>query len=219
MKFKKCISAIFICMIFFSYGFSQEVAEEKDKKETVLDVIQSERSEEEICDYLKNNKISKKELNAKDENGYTPLYLAIDSGKSAVLETLLEKGAKKDLTTNLNIHDKSGRKILRCSPVLFAAWKGEVKCLEILMNKGSVLDIESDFIIPTASNTTYIRLLNPIDAAFYNRRNIDFNAVHKQLASAELNYEHIHYSGAKWAYTKIKTHDLLKEYNLLEIKE
>lgn len=215
MKFKKEISAIFICMMFFSYGFSEKV---KENKETVFDVIQSKRSEEEICEYLKIQKLSKKELNEKDQNGYSSLYLAIDTGKAAVLEILLKKGAEKNLTTNLTIHDKTGRKILRCSPVLFAAWKGDVKCLKILMEKGSKLDVESDFIIPTASNTTYIRLLNPIDAAFYNRRNIDFNAVHKQLASKKINYEHIHYSGPKWAYTKIKTHDLLKEYNLLEIK-
>ena len=83
---------------------------------------------------------------------------------------------------------------------------------------GSKVDIESDMILPTSDGITYIRLLLPIDAAFYNRRNIKFNDIHNLLSTKELDYQHYHFSGRKWSYGKYKTHDLLKEYGLLKIQ-
>ncbi len=227
MKNRKLLISIFLFTFIFVTGYADEIETDLPVEEGVIEdsvektlsqIITSNMTEEEICAYLETNKISRKQLNQKDENGYTPLYLAIDVGKADVLNALIKKGANKNQITNLTIHDESGRKILRCSPVLFAAWKGNVACLEALMSKGAKLDIESDFIIPDSNGIVYIRLLTPIDAAFYNRRNIDFEAIHKQLATKELNYSHVHYSGKQTSYTRVLTHDLLEEYNLLEIK-
>ena len=222
MNRKKIVIGMLLICFISSLAFSEgeaveEVAEEETK--SLSEWIISDKTEEEICEYINNNKFKKKELNKKDEEGYSPLYLAIDSGKVLVVETLLKKGADKNLVSNISIRDKSGRKILRCSPVLYAAWKGDANCLQALVDKGAKINIESDFIIPTSSNTTYIRLLLPIDAAFYNRRNIDFNSVHKILKEKEINYYyHSHFSGTKWGYEKVVTHDLLEEYGLLEVK-
>lgn len=211
---------IFISLVGLFLIFSNLYSEETKivEKESIFDLIISSKTEEEICEYINNNKYSKLELNEKNSNGYTPLYLAIDTGKVHVLELLIKKGAKKNQITDLTIRDKTGRKILRCSPVLYAAWKGDLNCLQFLLEKGSKNNIESDFIIPNGESSTYIRLICPIDAAFYNRKKIDFNSVHKILASKNIDYQHIHFSGHKWAYTRIKTYDLLKEYNFLEIK-
>ena len=227
MKNRKLFISIFLFTLIFLTGYAEEIETdlpveegvvEESLEKTLPEIIISDMTEDEICAYLETNKISRKQLNQKDENGYTPLYWAIDVGKENVLNALIKKGANKNQITNLTIHDETGRKILRCSPVLFAAWKGDVACLEALMSKGSKLDIESDFIIPDSSGIVYIRLLNPIDAAFYNRRNIDFETIHKQLATKELNYSHVHYSGRQTSYTRVLTRDLLKEYDLLEIR-
>ena len=217
---KIVIGMLLICFIrsfAFSAGEAKEGVAEGDEK-SLLEWIASDKTEEEICDYIKSNRFKRKQLNEKNEAGYSPLYLAIDTKKSQVVESLLKKGANKNLISNITVRDKSGRKILRCSPVLYAAWKGDEKSLQVLIDKGAKINIESDFIIPTSGNTQYIRLILPIDAAFYNRRNIDFNAVHKILSNKTINYYHSHFSGPKWGYGKVTTHDLLKEYGLLEIK-
>lgn len=213
---KIVIGMLLICFI-SSLAFSEGEAVEEETK-SLSEWIISDKTEEEICEFINTSKFKKKELNVKDESGYSPLYLAIDSGKVAVVDALLKKGADKNLISNITIRDKTGRKILRCSPVLYAAWKGDANCLQTLIDKGSKINIESDFIIPTSSNTTYIRLLLPIDAAFYNRRNIDFNSVHKILKEKEIDYYHSHFSGTKWGYGKVITHDLLEEYGLLDVK-
>ena len=220
MNRRKIVLGILLACFISSFAFSEENASTEEalenKEMSLTEWIVSDKTEEEICEFINTTKFKKKELNAKDEAGYSPLYLAIDSGKVTVLEALLNKGVDKNLISNITVRDKSGRKILRCSPVLYAAWKGDEKCLQALVDKGAKTNIESDFIIPTSPNTTYIRLLLPIDAAFYNRRNIDFNKVHKILGNKEI--EHSHFSGTKWGYGKVVTHDLLSEYGLLEVK-
>lgn len=222
MNRRKIVLGILLTCFISSFAFSEEKASAEEalenKEISLSEWIVSDKTEEEICEFINTSKLKKKELNAKDESGYSPLYLAIDSGKITVVEALLKKGADKNLISNITIRDKSGRKILRCSPVLYAAWKGDEKCLQALIDKGAKINIESDFIIPTSSNTTYIRLLQPIDAAFYNRRNIDFNKIHKILKNKGIDYSHSHFSGTKWGYGKVITHDLLKEYGLLEVK-
>lgn len=222
MNKRRIFLGILLTCFISCFVFSEEKAstEETLKNEEISlsEWIVSDKTEEEICEFINTSKLKKKELNAKDESGYSPLYLAIDSGKATVVEALLKKGADKNLISNITVRDKSGRKILRCSPVLYAAWKGDLNCLQVLVDQGAKINIESDFIIPTSSNTTYIRLLQPIDAAFYNRRNIDFNSVHKILRNKEIDYSHSHFSGTKWGYGKVVTHDLLKEYGLLEVK-
>ena len=222
MNKRRIFLGILLTCFISCFVFSEEKAstEETLKNEEISlsEWIVSDKTEEEICEFINTSKLKKKQLNAKDESGYSPLYLAIDSGKATVVEALLKKGADKNLISNITVRDKSGRKILRCSPVLYAAWKGDLNCLQVLVDKGSKINIESDFIIPTSPNTTYIRLLLPIDAAFYNRRNIDFNGVHKVLRNKEIDYYHSHFSGTKWGYGKVVTHDLLKEYELLEVK-
>lgn len=209
-----------ICLSVFLMAFTPVhlfADENNPQKENLIELILSDKTEDEICSVIQSIKYKKSEINVKDENGYSPLYLAIDTGKVEVLKVLLKEGAKKNEITNLTMRDKSGKTVLRCSPVLYAAWKGRTECLSYLLEKGSKANIESDIIIPAGENSTYLRLLNPIDAAFYNRNKIDFNEVHKIL-SASVDYQHIHFSGPKWAYTRIKTNDLLNEYNLLEIK-
>ena len=215
MKCKRLILGILL--IFASVClFSEEVKKSEENKESIFTVILSKATEEDICKKIQENKYSKAEINSTDSNGYTPLYLAIDSGKPKVMEFLLKKGANKNKITNIKVRDRSGRKILRCSPVLYASWKGNKDCLSLLLEKGAKVNIESDMILPTSDGITYIRLLLPIDAAFYNRRNIKFNDIHDLLATKELDYQHYHFSGRKWGYGKYKTHDLLKEYGLLK---
>lgn len=215
MKCKRLILGILL--IFASVClFSEEVKKSEENKESIFTVILSKASEEDICKKIQENKYSKAEINSTDSNGYTPLYLAIDSGKPKVMEFLLKKGANKNKITNIKVRDRSGRKILRCSPVLYASWKGNKDCLSLLLEKGAKVNIESDMILPTSDGITYIRLLLPIDAAFYNRRNIKFSDIHDLLATKELDYQHYHFSGRKWGYGKYKTHDLLKEYGLLK---
>ena len=209
-KRKLFIGILFMCFI------SRLVFSEDNR--SLSDWILKGKTEDEICEYINKTQFKKNELNAKDSLGYSPLYLAIDTGKTAVVKTLLKKGADKNLISNLAVRDKSGRKILRCSPVLYAAWKGNINCLQVLIDKGAKSNIESDFVIPTTSNKTYIRLALPIDAAFYNRRNIDFKSVHKILREKKIDYSHSHFSGTKWGYGKVVTHDLLKEYGFLEVK-
>lgn len=218
-NFKKAFACL-LCFAAFSLGsvvFAQEVDESSIEesaekiREDILDVLASDKTEDEICEILQKNKYSKKELNKTDENGYSPIYLAIDTGKSQVLSVLLQNGADKNQIATLKVRDKSGRKILRCSPVLYASWKGEADCLKILLDKKAKVNIESDFIIPTSKNTTYIRLAEPIDAAFYNRRNIDFQQILKTLGKENIDFEHEHFTGPKWAYSRVKTYDLLKD--------
>lgn len=214
---KKLVILLSIFCLFFNL-FAEEKDIEGEKVNSLFNLIVSENSEEDICNIINQNKYSKKDINEQDNNGYTPLYLAIDTGKVHVLDLLIKKGANKNQIVNLTLRDKSGKTILRTSPVLYASWKGDINCLQFLLDKGSKTDIESDIIIPAGDNPTYLRLLTPIDAAFYNRKQINFNEIHKILLSKEIDYQHIHYSGKKWAYTRIKTYDLLKEYELLEIK-
>lgn len=211
---------LFLCLLsltLFTLG-AKEIEQSRTSKDALFELITSDKTEEEICNLINSNKYTKKIINEKDENGYTSLFLAIDNDKPMVLELLIKKGAKKNVTTNLIVNDKSGRKILRCSPVFYAAWKGKLNCLRLLFEKGAKHNIEADIIVPSGENSTYLRLLMPIDAAFYNRKNIDFNETHKILSSKNIDYEHIHFTGKKWAYTRIKTSALLKEYDLLEIK-
>lgn len=211
--------ALFFCFIIASFPavFAQEASEPPAEKiaeeirEDIFDVIVSDKTEDEICEIIQKNKYSKKELNKTDENGYSPIYLAIDTKKPKVLSVLLQNGADKNQIANLKIRDKSGRKILRCSPVLYASWKGNADCLKILLEKKAKSKIESDFIIPTSRNTTYIRLAEPIDAAFYNRRNIDFQQILKTLGKENIDFQHEHFTGPKWAYSRVKTYDLLKD--------
>lgn len=211
---------LFLCLLsltLFTLG-AKETGQSTISRDTFFEIITSDKTEEEICNLINTKKYSKKIINEKDENGYTSLFLAIDADRPMVLELLIKKGANKNITTDLIVNDKSGRKILRCSPVLYAAWKGKLNCLQLLLEKGSKHNIEADIIVPAGENSTYLRLLMPVDAAFYNRNNIDFNETHKILASKNIDYEHIHFTGKKWAYTRIKTSALLKEYDLLEIK-
>ncbi len=208
---------LLICVLFSVsiFLYSEEVKISNDVKESIFDVIISDNSEEEICKIIKENKYSNTELNAVDANGYTPLYLAIDCGKRDVLELLLKKGAQKNKITNIKLRDNSGIKILRCSPVLYAAWKGDVECLSLLIDKGANVNVESDLVLPKSDGITYIRLLLPLDAAFYNRRNVNFGEIYDLLAH-KMDMYHYHFSGKKWAYGKYKTYDLLKEYGLLK---
>ena len=182
----------------------------------LTEIILSDKSDEEILSFLKTNKISKQAINQKDKNGYSALYLAIDKRRAGVVNKLISKGADKNQITDITIRDKTGRKILRCSPVLYAAWRGDVECLHKLMNKNADTQIESDFIIPTTPEPTYIRLLCPVDAAFYNRRSIKFSAVYNQLKEDKLDLEHSHFSGTPSDLSEVKTIELLKKYDLLE---
>lgn len=186
--------------------------------EALTELILSDKPDSEVIKYLKENKLSKEDINQKDKNGYSALYLAIDKGRAGVIDKLISKGADKNQITNLTIRDKSGRKILRSSPVLYAAWKGDAACLKRLMKKNADSQIEADFIIPTSPEATYIRLLYPLDAAFYNRRSIDFSSVYKELSEDKLNLEHSHFSGTKNDLSEVRTIELLKKYDLLEVK-
>lgn len=202
-------------------GFAEEVVSEPDeeeKVETLFEIIVSERTDEEICEMISSTKFKKIELNATDENGFTPLLTAIDKERPSVVYELIKKGANPNQVTNITLKEKAARRILRCSPALYAAWKGNIDVLNVLNANKAKFDIEADIIIPDGEHSVYIRLITPLDAAFYNRKNMDFNIVHRTLKECGVVYWHIHFSGKKWAYAKIKTRDLLEEYDLLEIK-
>lgn len=225
MKVKRIIVLLIFVFSCFCAMYSQEEVveteqveeEKKDEELTLEELILSEKNEEEICKEILTKKYSKKSLNQVFADGYSPLLLAIHNNKIEVFKTLISKGANVNQVSSFVLRDdKSERKFLRCNPFLYAAWKGNLDCLQILLENKAETNVEADLIIP-AEYSTYIRLILPIDAAFYNRKNIDFNAVHKLIQST-VDYEHTHFSGKIWAYGKVKTEDLLKEYNVFEIK-
>lgn len=223
-KQKLCI---FILLI-FSFAFSAfseaseksvapeqiEAAEQsiKSAHEALAEMILSEKTDEEVFDFLKKLKISKKEINQKDENGYSPLYLVLDMRRdSAIVKLLISKGADKNQISNITIRDNSGSKILRCSPIFYAAWKGNSGSIRVLMDKKADVEIESDFIRVNKKTKTYYRLLRPIDVAIYNKENINFDRVYKVLSQKPIDVNHSHFVGSKNKYEEVKTKQLLEE--------
>ncbi|MFC1765249.1 ankyrin repeat domain-containing protein [Planctomycetota bacterium] len=73
------------------------------------------------------------DVNAKDENGRTPLHFAVESAKNVIIEVLLDKGA------NINAKDKDGR-----TPLHLAAESADEDMIELLLDKGANINVKDD---------------------------------------------------------------------------
>ena len=79
MKNRKLFISIFLFTLIFLTGYAEEIETdlpveegvvEESLEKTLPEIIISDMTEDEICAYLETNKISRKQLNQKDENGY-----------------------------------------------------------------------------------------------------------------------------------------------------
>ena len=86
-------------------------------------------------------------VNAKDEDGATPLHLAYENGNGEVVKYLVEKGA------NLNAKTKGGQTLLH-----IAAYEGRNKTIELLVKKGAEVN-------PLITLTGSFNGMTPLDFA------------------------------------------------------
>ena len=86
-------------------------------------------------------------VNAKDEDGATPLHLAYENGNGEVVKYLVEKGA------NLNAKTKGGQTLLH-----IAAYEGRNKTIELLVKKGAEVN-------PLITLTGSFNGMTPVDFA------------------------------------------------------
>ena len=72
------------------------------------------------------------DINARDDQGKTPLFVAASEGQAEITKLLVDSGADLYLgLTTIVGHKPDGR-----TPVMMAASSGKTKCVEILINAG-----------------------------------------------------------------------------------
>ena len=77
------------------------------------------------------------DVNGKDVNGRSPLYMASWSGHKEVVEMLISQGA------NVNYKDIKG-----LSPLYMASWKGHADVVEMLIKNGAIVNDHTKIVTP-----------------------------------------------------------------------
>jgi len=120
------------------------------------------------------------DVNARDENGATPLALAAKNGHNAILKVLIANGA------DLNAQDFGGH-----TPLMWAVTKGNGKSAKILLESGAAPDMQNQhgqtaLMLSANLNRNYIAKTLLKEGADVSIKDVNGHTAHSYASRREL---------------------------------